>query len=188
MASISVVYSCGHSGVEDRTDIKSESIDNWIIWVKANKMCRPCFFAGIKAKLTREATEQARLLGLPSLHGSDKQISWALQVRLKILNGPPPIREGSKDYDPNVNITARDVLPMQEEVLTEIRNNSSSKWWIEQKDKTLEQLVLEKLKDVMAKMTENKRDFGGSVPPPDEGPAVEEQEPDEGGADGKSPF
>jgi len=143
MPAIPVKYKCGHEGVEDRDDI--ENIPKWQAWALEKKVCKSCWMTDKRKSKGGEAVDNARILGLPNLAGSQKQVNWAMILRHQIISGPVLIREGSQKFDPRTNPAALRYLPIQEEQLKEIRGNTSAKWWIDQREKTLEQILEERI-------------------------------------------
>ena len=71
-----VTYSCGHEGkieVYGKADKR-----NYVISMKERDLCPECYKKEQQEKTSKETKET----GFPDLNGSEKQISWANQIRL----------------------------------------------------------------------------------------------------------
>ena len=71
-----VTYSCGHEGkieVYRKADKR-----NYVISMKERDLCPECYKKEQQEKTSKETKE----IGFPELNGSEKQISWANQIRL----------------------------------------------------------------------------------------------------------
>ena len=71
-----VTYRCGHEGeieVYGKTDKR-----NYVVSMKERDLCPECYKKEQQEKISKETKE----IGFPELNGSEKQISWANQIRL----------------------------------------------------------------------------------------------------------
>ena len=72
-----VTYSCGHEGkieVYGKADKR-----NYVVSMKERDLCPDCY-----KKQQQEITiKETKESGFPELNGSEKQISWANQIRIK---------------------------------------------------------------------------------------------------------
>ena len=71
-----VTYRCGHEGeieVYGKVDKR-----NYIVSMKERDLCPECYKKEQQEKISKETKE----IGFPELNGSEKQISWANQIRL----------------------------------------------------------------------------------------------------------
>ena len=71
-----VTYRCGHEGeieVYGKVDKR-----NYIVSMKERDLCPECYKKEQQKKISKETKE----IGFPELNGSEKQISWANQIRL----------------------------------------------------------------------------------------------------------
>lgn len=79
MAKFTITYSCGHegrvdiSGPEKSRKYKAESM--------SQQLCPDCW----RAQRREAAEDKATDLGLPDLMGTEKQIEWAMQLRIKAI-------------------------------------------------------------------------------------------------------
>ena len=71
-----VTYRCGHEGeieVYGKADKR-----NYVVSMKERDLCPECYKKEQQEKISKETKE----IGFPELNGSEKQISWANQIRL----------------------------------------------------------------------------------------------------------
>ena len=71
-----VTYRCGHEGkieVYGKADKR-----NYVVSMKERDLCPECYKKEQQKKISKETKE----IGFPELNGSEKQISWANQIRL----------------------------------------------------------------------------------------------------------
>ena len=72
-----VTYSCGHEGeieVYGKADKR-----NYVVSMKERDLCPDCY----KKQQQEITTKETKESGFPELNGSEKQISWANQIRIK---------------------------------------------------------------------------------------------------------
>jgi hypothetical protein len=112
-----VTYSCGHT---DTVQLYGPNKDRErkLEWLK-DRLCPACYKklqeAQREAKV-KEAIAEAKESGLPELVGSEKQVSWALEIRHNMLDGMS-----------NANI-----IPAEYEILHAfVVKITDAKWWIE---------------------------------------------------------
>lgn len=81
MAKYEVNFSCGHTEIVQLIGSYKDR-DSKIAWMKEHGICSECY----KAKKAKENEEiNAKL---PILEGSEKQIEWAKNIRLKYYSDP----------------------------------------------------------------------------------------------------
>ncbi len=88
-----------------------------------SRCCRECYLAAKAA----EAAEASK--GLPELTGSEKQVAWAMSIRVEMLNGLKDLEArfaGQADFD-----AAMDAL----------RNKTEAKFWIDNRSLTGHQVL-----------------------------------------------
>ena len=72
-----ITYSCGHEGeieVYGKADKR-----NYVVSMKERDMCPECY----KKQQQEINIKETKESGFPELNGSEKQISWANQIRIK---------------------------------------------------------------------------------------------------------
>lgn len=120
MAKYSVTYSCGHSGEVQLFGSHRER-ENKLAWYREVAVCPDCYRA-------RQRAEAEQLTGgLVELVGTEKQVAWAndLRVRLiKELNERYP--SSGKDKEKRDKLFA--LLPAA------INERPEAKWWIDNRD------------------------------------------------------
>lgn len=91
------------------------------------------------------AKMQAELMGLPALTGSDKQIAWASDVRLKLLAGIPEAAEKLATVGvaspPEMREAFADQVAATRAAIATIRAAPSAKLWIEQRERPLQDII-----------------------------------------------
>ena len=73
-----VTYRCGHEAeieVYGKVDKR-----NYVVSMKERDLCPECYKKEQQEKISKETKE----IGFPELNGSEKQISWANQIRLNV--------------------------------------------------------------------------------------------------------
>ena len=79
MAKYDVTYICGHEGV---VELFGPSRDREIrlAWLVKN-LCQDCY----REQELKKAKEKGKEMGLPELHGTEKQIAWAETIRASLI-------------------------------------------------------------------------------------------------------
>ena len=85
MAQYIVTYKCGHTAVEQLYGKHAER-ENYLAYAERSKLCPECYKA---AQATLQAEEAARYAvdnaDYGALTGTEKQVSWALTIRGKLI-------------------------------------------------------------------------------------------------------
>ncbi len=138
MAKYTVDWSCGHHTVEQLFGHHKDR-ERKIDWMQSQGICPDCFRA--KKQAEREAVnQQAAALNhsqqLPSLTGSDKQISWAESIRRAALDAAHNQIHG--DAEAKLASVPEAQRPRYAAVLDAMRaarakleSEASAKWWID---------------------------------------------------------
>lgn len=143
MAKYIVKFSCGHEA-EIQLFGPHKERDRKIEWLEREGMCPTCFKEereNEKAKAAAEAEALEAHLGLPELVGTTKQVEWARAIRAKILKDFEKIMEKYKDKF-EMEPDGPEVKRMLEEARAKITKESSSKWFIENRDLQVYDLVI----------------------------------------------
>lgn len=114
-------------------------------WVAANVDCEDCRKKAAAAQrdaINAQAAEAAVASALPTLQGSEKQVSWATTIRdgiLKQFESRLAHFEQASDEQLGVNgIANREIL---RNVLTKLRSTTSAKWWIDHRNDSPQSLA-----------------------------------------------
>lgn len=130
-----LTYRCGHAEIAQLYGAHAEREKR--IAAAARVACAAC--------RVEVAKMQAELMGLPALTGSNKQIAWASDVRLKLLAGIPEVAENLATAwvaaTPEKREAFADQVAASRAAMVTIRAATSAKWWIEQRDHTAQQVV-----------------------------------------------
>jgi hypothetical protein len=131
---------CGRDYTRTTTHYNREAADHWEAWARniPEGLCPECYKADQQAK--RDAAlvaqkaktpeiEAACPIALPALEGSEKQISWARDIRAQFLE---KILGRKIKWDAALTST-------EPVVVAEIAKlkNSNAKWWIENRDNSV---------------------------------------------------
>lgn len=121
---LTVTYACGHSVKEVRYGGRYEEQLE-----RAKKMlCPDCY----RKQMQAEALDGIKVA---SLEGSEKQIKWAEDIRARIIG------EARKFFE--ANATTPEAEALANDIITTLANQTSAKWWIDRRDKTQRDLLLE---------------------------------------------
>lgn len=101
MAKYEVTFSCGHTGTVELFG-KTADRERKLRWYETSAVCPECY------KAQQKAESEEFNAGLPALTGSEKQISWAKDIRAKAI----------KDS-------------FVKKYFSLISGETSAKWWIE---------------------------------------------------------
>nr|DAP82251.1 MAG TPA: hypothetical protein [Caudoviricetes sp.] len=99
----------------------------------ATQLCYECY----KKEQTEKAKESNK--DLPSLNGTEKQIAWAESIRAE------KIKQLKQTIDKNINKEGELFEKFEKIVNDEVINNTSAKYWIDNRDKTFDVYFLNKL-------------------------------------------
>ena len=129
-----IKHTCGHTSIEQIYGKTSEH-DRKVAWYESH----PCWECA-KAQEASDAKATSESQGLPALTGSEKQIAWAMSIRLDVLDAlancdvVKQIIDRPTDEvmaDSKIAPPAKAALPRLVEVATKIRGETSAKWWID---------------------------------------------------------
>lgn len=130
-------YKCGHTATRDLSDVAAGQRAGKIEWMKTTD-CFDCFKAKGKRKVSKEllaergelhqlAIDDQERSSLPVLRGSEKQQSWAIDCRFKLLRDA---------YEELVQEGDLEESEFDEQVLTLARGIGVAKWWIDNREAT----------------------------------------------------
>jgi hypothetical protein len=128
MAQYKVTHKCGCE-VTHQLYGKHTDRDSKLEWLKT----QPCWECEKKARAEAAAAKNA---GMPELTGSEKQIAWAEQIRAKQIDqlNQATAKMNTRDQ---VLTDAPDKIELYDltvKVIDDIKNETSAKWWIENRD------------------------------------------------------
>lgn len=146
-------YSCGHTG---RVQITGPVKDRqWRASRIFSELCPECKQEKLHAdrqEAARSAAERAEEMELPQLVGSEKQVSWALQIRQKFI-------EDSKEHIERAAENFRRVSSLPEQELEQeieksqaeykklieqiLANSTSASWWIDRRHSAPNEFIME---------------------------------------------
>lgn len=120
LAKYDVTYSCGHSE-EVQLVGPMQKRETKLNWYRTEAVCPACYRAQRQAELQQEI-ETIRG-DYAELHGSEKQIAWASEIRLEFV----------KDLDGLVkkNTPVQDQDIIRRILRTIVNSHPESKWWID---------------------------------------------------------
>ena len=122
-----VMYSCGHEGllyVSGKSADKQEKIE----WAERDGICPACYAKMKREEREESRKEEAQVNGFPELEGSEKQISWANEIRSKFF-------ENLNHAIECVKVT--DKIQAQIDRATEmLRTVNTARFWIDNRDNT----------------------------------------------------
>ena len=120
---VNIKYSCGHEGILEVFG-KAEERERKLKYFEEFGLCPSCY----KAEKSSEEKEVAEKHKLPGLKGSEKQISWASNIRKGLIEKfeeeKQAIRKGSGD----------DFADFLDEFTKDYYKNDSSSWWIDHRE------------------------------------------------------
>lgn len=127
MAKYTVKFSCGHEGTV-RLFGRSSERERKLKWLET-QLCWDCQKAEQEKKYKEEAEkgkEFAEEMGLPELTGTEKQVSWALAIRKRMLIGA----ESYKNQDDS------------DAFYDWLANHKEAVWWIDHQNESTHMLVV----------------------------------------------
>jgi hypothetical protein len=115
---------------------RDRRIRNW------NGVCDECLEKQ-REKARQEAAEEAEQWGLPELNGSEKQIAWAITIRMRILNDIQDCFEKYDDLATDNRLDQDDAkyIERQNDIITALCENQSAAWWIDRRSAIAENLI-----------------------------------------------
>jgi hypothetical protein len=131
---------CGREYTRTTTHYNRDAADHWEAWAKQNPegLCPDCWKADQQAKReTALAAQKAKTpeieaaspLTLPALTGSEKQISWARDIRAQFLE---KIQGRKIKWEEVLASETPKVKAEVDKIMT-----TSAKWWIENRSGTI---------------------------------------------------
>lgn len=129
MAKYEIKMACGHTETHNivGTNVHGER-EKKAEWL-STRLCYECY-----KKQQAEAADKATAdAALPELTGSEKQVSWANDIRGKAA---PVIAAMQEKIKANAEKSPKQTAAMQL-VLDELRAQTSAKWWIDNRNVTI---------------------------------------------------
>ena len=133
MAKYSIRRACGHVETVNICGTNVHGERERQAEYEAEKLCYECYQAEKAARLEKAETADA----LPELEGSPKQVAWAKDLRASKLYGNSGVaycEKGFADLDEEDKATCR-------EAIASIKAQSSAKWWIDNRQADLWELM-----------------------------------------------
>ena len=119
MALYDITYTCGHTARMQFYGPNRER--EWKIAQESSKMCRECYIA----QQQKMAQDRAEAEDLPALEGTDKQISWGVQLRDRLLTTFDRERRKIPEHLQDAYTFVINTISHEE---------MDSVWWIEHRD------------------------------------------------------
>jgi len=138
MSRETITHSCGHDEVHNLTGKYSDR-EHRAEWL-ADSLCSECYQAKIDAERSaaaETARKQANESGLPELTGSEKQITWAEQIRSEILAGVDDVKAKIETAPDDTQ------RKMATDALAQVLAQSESSYWIDNRDLVLINMLKE---------------------------------------------
>lgn len=145
MAKFTIKHICGHESTVQLYG-KQESRDRKAEWLRS-KECFECE----KAEKARVAREKAEKYRLPELQGSEKQITWALQIRDRLVEEERRIRNDfAKKIEQAMSRNENtDRIRQGEKELAEwdavwndiLKTKTSASYWIDQRSERVSMII-----------------------------------------------
>lgn len=139
MARYTITYACGCT-VEKQLFGKISERESYIAWA-AEHECPECK----KAKYNAECQAKAEENNLPSLTGSEKQITWAVSIRQNILSNLAEWTERSMKLinDGNREQAMASLAKINATRDNMIANETSASWWIDRRFYGFKEMITE---------------------------------------------
>lgn len=142
--SFMITHVCGHAQARDlSTDPATKRAAKAKWW--ATQTCTACLKAQPRRRMPvsrevqaerdrrkQEALADQEASNLPPLHGSEKQLDWALRVRFELIQTA---------YEDLVQSEALTEDEFDAQVLVPARRVSTARWWLDVKDNSTEDLI-----------------------------------------------
>ena len=119
MAKYQVTFSCGHTS---EIQLFGKHADRYrkIEWFEKEGLCPACY----AAEKARKLQDKAAVFGqLPDLVGTDKQVDWAEDIRIKALADIAEFFAGRADSDKALDYLRRG-----------LQHLTKAAWWIDHRD------------------------------------------------------
>lgn len=137
-----ITHKCGHSEDRDLSDVAAGQRAGKAEWW-AGRPCFTCFRKNSNRTLSKEKQSERDALrqealddqtrsNLPILGGSDKQVSWATEIRFKLLRSA---------YEELVQDGNQSETDFEDTVLEPARGIGGAKWWIDNREATPEMII-----------------------------------------------
>ena len=108
---------CGQSFTKMATKYNRQQADEWKAWAEEHcTVCTECWKAEKRAEEKAQNEKATEMFVLPELTGSEKQIKWAADIRVKMLADLAAHKLSAKGIE---NVNAR------------LAVKTSAKWWID---------------------------------------------------------
>lgn len=151
-----VIRKCGHREMVDVSDKKPRNRESYAKWLE-KQVCKDCFIKAKKAENKKEwLLEQKKMilddeqrLALPKLEGSEKQVGWGRQVRVKILRAA---------YEELVEAGELSDTEFDNQIIDPALQVVKASWWIDEREEpatTLAERLKTALEDGSLSDTEN---------------------------------
>lgn len=118
-----VTYSCGHTGLLYVGGLKSADKAEKIEWAEKEGLCPECYKKMMKEARDQINQEEARENAFPDLTGSEKQISWANDIRHQFYGY---FMEAVKHVEKTPNIEH-----IIDETMKMLKEADSARFWID---------------------------------------------------------
>lgn len=132
MAQYDIQYRCGHVICEQlygKTSERQRRIED-----AQYRLCPDCY----RAEQLAKATETNEAAGLPALTGTEKQITWAEQIRAKAMSQLTELEAQAAKS----NGTEAQKQQLADAAAT-LRAKSSAAYWIDNRDRTARALIID---------------------------------------------
>lgn len=137
-----IEHKCGHTETKDLSAMPAGERAGRVAWLTM-KPCFECFKKTSKRKISKEvqaervelhqaALDDQERAGLPILQGSSRQVDWAVDVRFTLLRAA---------YEDMVQGGSATEEHFEADVLTLARRIDQAKWWIDNREATVEAFV-----------------------------------------------
>lgn len=137
-----IAHKCGHTGTRDLSDVAAGQRAGKAAWW-SERPCFDCFKKSSNRKISKELQSERDALhqeaiadqersGLPLLRGSDKQVSWAIDERFKLLRAA---------YEDLVQAGDMHEDDFESDILSLARRVDVAKWWIDNREATSEMMI-----------------------------------------------
>ena len=144
-----ITHTCGHVSDMQLFGPRTER-ERKVEWLESQP-CRQCKLAeeGARAAQANQADN------LPALVGSPKQVAWAEQIRRKALDNAAKVRKIepaalAAATKPETIALGTEYVQVYEATMGKLRTETSSKWWIDNKD-TVDMMLYNACDDVLRK-------------------------------------
>ncbi|MGJ0202772.1 hypothetical protein NHL51_01255 [Leucobacter sp. gxy201] len=137
-----IQHKCGHEEDRDLSNVPAGQRAGKAEWW-SSKPCFECFKRTSDRKVSKErqaerdalkqeAAEDQQRSNLPILQGSEKQVSWGMEERFKLL------RDAYTDLVQEGDMSEEE---FEEQVLEAARKIGPAKWWIDNRESTSSMMI-----------------------------------------------